>query len=88
MDGSDSACAVLTATNATTGAWVTVDLGYRGRLAAIGIDLGSNDVTELSLRVGNRAVVTGGAVLPVAAPSGSANQCMLTAALCIALLVR
>jgi len=59
VDGSDSQCAALTATNTSTGAWLTVDLGYRGQLAAIGVDLGSNDVTELSLRVGDRGVTTG-----------------------------
>jgi hypothetical protein len=36
-----------------------VDLGYRGQFAAIGVDLGQADLTELNLRVGNKTVVTG-----------------------------
>lgn len=42
-----------------TGAWVTVDLGYRGQFAAIGVDLGAADLTQLNLRVGNMSVVAG-----------------------------
>lgn len=38
---------------------MTVDLGYRGQFAAIGVDLGQADLTELNLRVGNKTVVTG-----------------------------
>lgn len=71
VDGSDSQCATVTATNTSTGAWLTVDLGYRGQLAAIGVDLGSNDVTELSLRVGNRRVTTGDTHRPPPTPASS-----------------
>lgn len=59
MDGEDSNCAMAKATDVNVAAWLTVDLGYRGQLAAVGIDLGSNDVTKLSLRVGNTPTVTG-----------------------------
>lgn len=36
-----------------------MDLGYRGQFAAVGVDLGQADLTELNLRVGNASVVTG-----------------------------
>lgn len=49
----------MSAKSAATGPWVTIDLGYRGQFAAIGVDLGQSDLTELNLRVGNKTVVSG-----------------------------
>lgn len=58
-DGADSGCSAVSSANAATGAWITVDLGYRGQFAAVGVDLGQADLTELNLRVGNETVVNG-----------------------------
>ena len=43
----------------STGAWLNVDLGYSGRLAAVGVDLGSTNLMELNIRVGSTVVATG-----------------------------
>lgn len=52
-------CAAASSSADATGAWVTVDLGYRGQFAAVGVDLGAADLTKLNLRVGNAAVNSG-----------------------------
>lgn len=64
VDGSDTQCAALSGSSTSASAWMTVDLGYRASLAAIGVDLGSSDVNMLSLRVGDRPVVTGSHAAP------------------------
>lgn len=53
VDGLTSSCAAATTGGPGGSAWLTVDLGYSSQLAAVGLDLGSSDLTTLSLRVGD-----------------------------------
>lgn len=54
VDSTSRPCAALKPVSVGSSPWLTVDLGYVGDIAAVGITLGAADLTAVNLRAGSK----------------------------------
>ena len=58
VDSTSRPCAALKPVRVGSSPWLTVDLGYVGDIAAVGITLGAADLTAVNLRAGLKVSYT------------------------------